>query len=50
MLVCAGSLGDGAEAVVAEPLTAALGALLEVDPDMLDNGELAEAVVQLHRQ
>jgi hypothetical protein len=36
--------------VVAEPLTAALGALLEVDPVMLDNGELAEAVVQLHRQ
>lgn len=36
--------------MVAEPLTAALGALLGVDPVMLDNGELAEAVVQLHRQ
>jgi uncharacterized membrane protein len=40
----------GAEAAAAGPLAAAVEALLELDLDTLDDGELAEAVVQLHRQ
>jgi hypothetical protein len=51
MLVSGEGCGEGAEAAAAAlPLTAAVEALLELDPDTLDDGELAEAVVQLHRQ
>ena len=32
------------------PLTAAIDGLLDIDPDVLDDAQLAEAVVELHRQ
>ncbi len=50
MLVAGESHGERAEAAVAGPLKAAVDALLELDPDALDDGELADAVVQLRRQ
>ncbi|MGH9230058.1 MAG: DUF222 domain-containing protein [Acidimicrobiales bacterium] len=44
-----GSAGQQPETACAQ-LTAALDRLLGVDPDSLDDGELAEAVVELRRQ
>jgi hypothetical protein len=50
MLVSGEGLGERADTAVTGPLTAAVDGLLEVDPDTLDDAELAEAMVALHRQ
>jgi hypothetical protein len=50
MLGSVESRGEGAEAAVAGPLAAALDGLVDLDPDTLDDAELADAVVELRRQ
>ena len=45
-----GSVERMASSQMAALLTAAIDGLLDVDPDTLDDSELAEAMVTLHRQ
>jgi hypothetical protein len=53
MLVSGATADNGpgqGDATLTTELTAAIDGLIEVDPDALGDGELAEAVVELHRQ
>jgi hypothetical protein len=50
MLGCAGVVVDGAEADAHAALSSAIDELSTLDPDSLDDAELADAVVGLHRQ
>jgi Domain of unknown function (DUF222) len=45
-----GSMPQGDSSQTTAPLTAAIDGLLDIDPDVLDDTELAEAVVEVHRQ
>jgi hypothetical protein len=45
-----GSMVEADSSQTTAPLSAAIDGLLEVDPDTLDDTELGEAVVALHRQ
>lgn len=50
MLGCVGVADDGAKADAHAVLSSAIGALSTLDPDALDDGDLASVVVGLHRQ